>query len=184
MSNHWNWFDKAILASTHNICFRAKITKIVYECIFLSGPIASFCCLKSVLVAERLVLLISDQEDPDSNPARSRLEFRTLQYIIAQSFSLSRYDLNKFLRDYCFYVPKRRYCMTWLMFSSSLKPCSFIMKTCLNNFDPLKPNFYIVKLGFTGYKLFFLFLLKNIDCGYSLEPPCQGGSNEYPHSMF
>ena len=25
---------------------------------------------------------------------------------------------------------------------------------------------------------------KNIDCGYLLEPPRQGGSNEYPHSMF
>ena len=34
------------------------------------------------------------------------------------------------------------------------------------NFDPLKPHFYVVKLGFTRYTLFFL--LKNIDCGYSL----------------
>ena len=25
---------------------------------------------------------------------------------------------------------------------------------------------------------------KNIDCGYSLEPPRRGGSNEYPHSLF
>ena len=25
---------------------------------------------------------------------------------------------------------------------------------------------------------------KNIDCGYSLEPPRWGGSNEYPNSMF
>ena len=25
---------------------------------------------------------------------------------------------------------------------------------------------------------------QNIDCGYSLEPPCRGGSNEYPQSMF
>ena len=24
----------------------------------------------------------------------------------------------------------------------------------------------------------------NIDCGYSLEPPRRGGSNEYPQSMF
>ena len=59
-----------------------------------------------------------------------------------------------------------------------------ITKTCLYNFDPLKPHFYIVKLGFTGYTLVFLFLLKNIDCGYSLEPPRRGGSNEYPQSMF
>ena len=26
--------------------------------------------------------------------------------------------------------------------------------------------------------------VKNIDCGYSLEPPRWGGSNEYPQSMF
>ena len=25
---------------------------------------------------------------------------------------------------------------------------------------------------------------QNIDCGYSLEPPMRGGSNEYPKSMF
>ena len=38
--------------------------------------------------------------------------------------------------------------------------------------------------GLQGYTLFFLFLLKNIDCGYWLEPPRRGGSNEYPQSMF
>ena len=46
-----------------------------------------------------------------------------------------------------------------------------ITKTCLYNFDPLKPYFYIVKLGFTGVYIIFLFLLQNIDCVYSLEPP-------------
>ena len=30
---------------------------------------------------------------------------------------------------------------------------------------------------------FLLFLLKNIDCGYSLEPPHRGGSNEY-HNLY
>ena len=53
-------------------------------------------------------------------------------------------------------------------------------KKCLYNFDPLKPHFYTVKLGFTGVYIIFLFLLKNIDCGYSLELPRRGGSNEYP----
>ena len=33
-----------------------------------------------------------------------------------------------------------------------------------------------------GY--FLLFLHKNICCGYSLEAPCQGASNEYPQCMF
>ena len=32
----------------------------------------------------------------------------------------------------------------------------FITKTYLYNFDPLKPHFYIVKLGFTGVYIIFL----------------------------
>ena len=59
-----------------------------------------------------------------------------------------------------------------------------ITKTCLYNINPLKPHFCIVKVGLQGYTLFFLILLKNIDCGYSLKPPLRGGSNEYPQSMF
>ena len=51
----------------------------------------------------------------------------------------------------------------------------------LYNFDPLKPHFYFVKVGYT---LFFLLLLKNLDCGYSLEPPPRGGSNAYLQFMF
>ena len=30
----------------------------------------------------------------------------------------------------------------------------------------------------------FHIFVQNIDCRYSLEPPCRGGSNEYPQSMF
>ena len=59
-----------------------------------------------------------------------------------------------------------------------------ITKTCPCNVYPLEPHFYIEKLGFVGVYLFFLFLLQNIDCGYSLEPPRRGGSNVYPQSMF
>ena len=32
--------------------------------------------------------------------------------------------------------------------------------------------------------IFFLFFAQNIDCGYTLEPPRRGGSNEYPQSMY
>ena len=45
----------------------------------------------------------------------------------------------------------------------------YITKTYLYKFDPFKPHFYKVKLGFTGVYIIFLFLLKNIDCGYSLD---------------
>ena len=65
-----------------------------------------------------------------------------------------------------------------------LGKCETITKTYLYNINPLKPHFYIVKQGFTGVYIIFLFLLKNIDCGYSLEPPRRGGSNEYLESMF
>ena len=62
--------------------------------------------------------------------------------------------------------------MTW-------KLADAITKTRLYNFDPLKPHFYIVKLGFTGVYIIFLISAKkkkkkkkkDIDCWYSLEPP-------------
>ena len=65
-----------------------------------------------------------------------------------------------------------------------VKPDIYIAKTCLYNYDPLKPHFYIVKLGFTGVYIIFLISAQNIDCGYLLEPSHRGGSNEYPQSMF
>ena len=59
--------------------------------------------------------------------------------------------------------------------SSSCEPVSglihFTMQTYPCNLHPLTPHFYIVKLGFTGVYISFLFLLLKINCGYSLEPP-------------
>ena len=48
----------------------------------------------------------------------------------------------------------------------------------LNISPPKTENFQI------KFLIFFIFLLKNIDFGYTLEPPRRGGSNEYPQSMF
>ena len=48
---------------------------------------------------------------------------------------------------------------------------SNITKSCPCNEHTLTLHFYIVKLGFTGVYNIFLFLLQNIDCRYSLEPP-------------
>ena len=53
-----------------------------------------------------------------------------------------------------------------------MKICEYcITKTSPCNEHPFTPHFYIVKLGFTGVYIIFLFLLQNIYCGYSLEPP-------------
>ena len=49
--------------------------------------------------------------------------------------------------------------------------CALISITSPCNEHPLTPHFYIEKVGFTRVYIFFLILLQNIDCGYSLEPP-------------
>ena len=60
--------------------------------------------------------------------------------------------------------------MMFVIYMGNFNLCNCITKTCLYNFDPLKPHFYIVKLGFTGVYIIFLISAQNIDCGYSLEP--------------
>ena len=45
-------------------------------------------------------------------------------------------------------------------------------------YNPKKGNFQLKNANI------FLISAQNIDCGYSLEPPRRGGSNEYPQSMF
>ena len=47
-------------------------------------------------------------------------------------------------------------------------------------------KFHHQKLEIFRYKNSDIFHIsaQNIDCGYSLEPPRWGGSNEYPQSMF
>ena len=61
---------------------------------------------------------------------------------------------------------------------------TIITKTYLYYYDPLKPHFYIVKLGFIIVYIIFRISVHNIDCGYTLEPPRRGGSNEYSQFMF
>ena len=69
--------------------------------------------------------------------------------------------------------------MVWAV--SSEKVPSNITETYLYNSDPLKPHFYIVKLGLTGVYIIFIISAQNIlYCGYLLELPRRGGSNEYP----
>ena len=47
-------------------------------------------------------------------------------------------------------------------------------------------NFFRSKIDNFQRKIFDIFLIfaLNIDCGYTLEPPQRGSSNEYPQSMF
>ena len=93
---------------------------------------------------------------------------------------LWRYVINyMFVVCVCVYV-----CMCVLFFVGSHHENMPNPIVYTSNIDPLKPHFYMVKLGFTGVYIIFLISAQNIDCGYSLEPPRRGGSNEYPQSMF
>ena len=49
----------------------------------------------------------------------------------------------------------------------------------IEKFHLQKPEFFQVK----NSNIFYI-SAQNIDCGYPLEPPRWGGSNEYPQSMF
>ena len=55
---------------------------------------------------------------------------------------------------------------------------SHITKTCPCNIQRIFENFLLKNLDI------FLIFAQNIDCGFTLEPPRRGGSNEYPQSMF
>ena len=51
-------------------------------------------------------------------------------------------------------------------------------KACPFNKYPLTLHVYVVKLGYTRVcSFFFLFLIQNIECGYSLEAPRRRDTN-------
>ena len=66
--------------------------------------------------------------------------------------------------------------MADLSFAHTLRKHAY--SNILKILPPKNENFQI--------KLFDMFHIsaQNIDCGYSLEPPRRGGSNECPQSMF
>ena len=53
-----------------------------------------------------------------------------------------------------------------------------------HNEHPFIPFLKQGKVRFTWVFIIFRILTSNIDCWYSLEPPCRGGSNKYPQSIF
>ena len=85
------------------------------------------------------------------------------------------------------YVAKKKEKSTYLLFTYH----ELIVQTqifhkeskpvkCIPPYTPLLYR----KIGVGRDRPIFLFLIQNIDCGYSLEPPRKGGSNVYTQSMF
>ena len=68
-----------------------------------------------------------------------------------------------------------------------------IQSPCMRHLSPLLTAYHYENLPMQYTVIFkvvknendiFLIFAQNIDCGYTLEPPRRGGSNEYPQSMF
>ena len=72
---------------------------------------------------------------------------------------------------------------TWENYGNPESPSVINSTSCqhISVIYTLDPQFYRVKLGFTGVYMYIisLILLSNIHCGYSLEPPDSDGSYEY-----
>ena len=70
----------------------------------------------------------------------------------------------------------------WYIQISEVNTVSSIKKTRLFKYIE---NFTTKNWKFSDKNsAFFHIAAQNIDCGHLLEPPCWGGSNEYPQSMF
>ena len=107
-------------------------------------------------------ILNANNEDPDQTPRFS-------------GFDLGLYCLlMSFLRD------TRHICVNVKSISIDRKFFP-IKKTRLFKYIEISPP----KTQFSDKNSdIFHISTQNIYCGYSLEPPCRGGSNEYPQSMF
>ena len=117
------------------------------------------------------------------NKGADQLRSTTAKLISAFVFTTGIVQYLYFLNPK-FPVSSHRLCLYSLVCVGSVrKPhCWFSHETA--QFRPPKHHLYLVKLVFIGLYLFFLFLIQNIDCGYSLELLRRGGSSMYPQSMF
>ena len=153
-----------------------------------------FCALIGPRHEKTCLRAYADSEGPDQ-PAHPRNLIRAStvryqnQWILPECMNGEQKPICAYFQSLsgtrvCFIVKKsgKGFKYTCLEMGSCL-PAS--RKHAYINLTPLKPHFYIVKLGLTGvHTIFLISQLKNIDCGYSLEPLRRGGSNEYPQSMF
>ena len=71
-----------------------------------------------------------------------------------------------------------RYSLLKFFFQILLTLRKHAYSNILNILPPKNENFRI------KIRIFFLISAQNIDCGYSLEPPWRGCSNEYQQSVF
>ena len=63
-----------------------------------------------------------------------------------------------------------------------MQPTNSLRKHAYSNILKISPP-KTLKFSDKNFDIFHV-SAQNVDCGYSLEPPRRGGSNEYPQAMF
>ena len=111
---------------------------------------------------------------------------RTFKHVRLANVQISlrirvEWNLHRAQVGYIFYSQG---CNFFSRTTNSNHTARIIAKTYLYNFDPLKPHFYIIKLGFTGVYIIFLISAQEHRLWVLVKPPRRGGSNEYPNLCF
>ena len=105
---------------------------------------------------------------------------RTLCTCLKVHFLLPLPVLHHFIFYYCFFPYNRAWYLIWL-FPKKKIPLTLWKQAYSNILNILT----IKEWKFSDKNLNISHTSgQNIDCGYSLEPPWRGSSNEYPQSMF
>ena len=86
------------------------------------------------------------------------------------------YSYATFVRSLLVVISPERLCFVVMTFSMSLRKHAY--SNILKILPPKNENFQMKNSDI------FHISAQNIHCGFSLEPPQRGGSNEYPQSMF
>ena len=126
---------------------------------------------------------IKDQQTKPSS--RFPQEFITMQdgihYNKTQWMGQTRWEQSQGLESFNIHRCSSSFRLDFADFQSELTKCHY-------ETTPIQIywKFTTIKRKFSDRKFWYFFhiIAQNIDCGYSLEPPRQGGSNEYPQSMF
>ena len=155
-----NCLNEAILTNIQNICFfKALNTIFLHNMWLLLLPKRTFCD-SQIGIITNFVLVLS--------ASIKRVVCTTYYAFLCIIYITHRSDSSQVCA------------LIWLYSSHNLPWLDFLHDRHLLFFIALDKVLFSTK----KYLYFFLFLNKNICCGYSLEVPQRGTSNEYPQHMF
>ena len=166
--------SKTYIVCTHNLCFEKNILQLKVS-IFRYEYFFCFCFFFFLGTSQDSLILLTGStgkiRPPDRNADGIYDNNVDIMWLIEA-------DTTKVIRCQISYVDIE---YTQGCTADALVVCHYgnlpIQSTAIFFFNRKLENFI-------GFFYIFLIFAQNIDCGYTLELPRRGGSNEYPQSMF